>query len=68
MNWLDKILLPQETIELGELNRIWEAFNDKKLTAKQTQIALLQREWKHHTEKAKLLLDFTNLIDKKDVE
>lgn len=62
---IDKILLPRSTIELGELNQIWEAFNDKKITPEQTQIALLERGWRYHTEKAKLLLDFTNLLSEK---
>ena len=60
MNWLDKILLPKDTIELAELNKIWEAFNEKRLTPKQTQHELLKRAWKFHLEKVQLLLDFIN--------
>jgi len=52
MNWLDKILLPQETIELGELNRIWEKFNN----GEDVMDNILDRKWKYHKDKVKLLL------------
>jgi hypothetical protein len=51
----------RSSLELNKLNKIWEQFNDKIITPEQTQIILLKEKWKHHTQKAKLLLDFTTL-------
>lgn len=59
MMWLDYLLLPRSTIELAHLNRIWEAYNEQKLSPQQVRTKLLQRKWKHHIEKADLLLQFT---------
>ena len=66
MKWLDNIIalwspIMRSTLELGRLNRLWEDFNDKKITSEETQMALLKNRWKYHTKKAKLLLDFTLL-------
>jgi hypothetical protein len=64
MNLLDNIIalfspMMCSTLELGRLNRILEKFNDNHLSKDEVQTLLLKNKWKYHTDKAKLLLDFT---------
>lgn len=56
----------RSTLELERLNRIWEKFNNKEISNEETQIMLLKNKWVHHTEKAKLLLDFTLIANHHD--
>lgn len=58
-------LLPRETIELGELNKIHEDFNNKKLTPKYTRYELYKRKWKYHHDRVDMLITFTYLMENK---
>lgn len=62
MKWLDYIIaifspMMRSTIELGELNKIWERFNNGDDVRKEIR----SRKWKYHQEKVYLLEDFISL-------
>lgn len=59
---IDWILLPRDTRELGRLNDIHEAFNDKRLTGEETRHEIYSYSWKYHHEKIDMLILFTGLL------
>ena len=59
---IDWLLFPRETRELGRLNEIHEAFNEKQASPEQTRHAIYNERWKYHHEKVDLLMQFTFLI------
>lgn len=64
MNWLDKMISMfsvdmRSTIELGELNKLWERFNNKE----DVRVELFSRRWKYHQDKADMLLKFHEYLN-----
>lgn len=56
--WIDKIIaifspMMRNTIELGELNEIWERFNN----GEDIRNDLRSRKWKYHQKKVDLLFE-----------
>ena len=62
---LDYILLPRETRELALLNKIHEAFNEKRISGEQARHLIYQNKWKYHHEKIDLLVLFTETFPTK---
>ena len=58
MNWLDKIFLPEDTLELMRLNKIYEAFNNGEVTPKEAVYKILNSRWKYHKDEVEVLLYF----------
>lgn len=65
---LDWLFCSADTRELARLNRIWEAFNDKKLSPEQTMQALGAKTWKYHKDKVELLHGICEALKEYDVE
>ena len=62
--WLiDYLILPLETRELAKLNKIWEAFNEKKLNPKETRYLLYHFSWKKQRDKVEILIMLTIEIE-----
>ena len=61
MKWLqkllDKLLLDKSTLELQELNILWERFNK----GEDVEFEVTSREWRYHESKARLLLQLHDL-------
>lgn len=47
--------MARSTNEVAYLNKIWEDFNDNKVTAEETYILLKAKQWRYHEDKAELL-------------
>lgn len=60
---IDRLLLPRETWELARLNKIWEAFNEKKLTPEQTRRKLYRYSWKKQQDNVDILVRFTIALE-----
>lgn len=58
---IDWLILPRETIELARLNKIHEAFNERKITGEQCRHLIYSFKWKYHHDKIDLLMTLVSM-------
>lgn len=63
LNIIDWLILPRETKELVRLNKIYDAFNEKRITPEETRHLVYSFKWKYHHKKIDMLVCFAHMLE-----